>query len=288
MLRVLIGGRDRLDRRPTRRGGRCRARPRARRRGRPQRRRRVRVLGGGTRQRAARGRLRRLHERRGRARQRGRGLVGGPASGGRLLRPVRGRLRGDRHRRPRRRPRRDRTAGNFSVLAATLLHAATLAARHISHWEVLDYGYVGKPDVPSGTSRELAERLAESTHPSRRCTTPTSSAHPRRAAPRSPAPACTRSACPATRSPPRSCWRRRTSDCTCATRLGARPRRISQARCWRSAACPRSRAFCAGARPAALRRGGVAPRLRGCQRARFARSSPGPDGLAVDNRGPLR
>ncbi|HET8951704.1 MAG TPA: dihydrodipicolinate reductase C-terminal domain-containing protein [Solirubrobacteraceae bacterium] len=52
-------------------------------------------------------------------------------------------------------------AGNFSVLAATLLHAATLAARHVSHWEVIDYGYVGKPDVPSGTARELAERLAE-------------------------------------------------------------------------------------------------------------------------------
>jgi 4-hydroxy-tetrahydrodipicolinate reductase len=55
-------------------------------------------------------------------------------------------------------------AGNFSVLAATLLHAATLAARHVSHWEVIDYGYVGKPDVPSGTARELAERLAE-VHP---------------------------------------------------------------------------------------------------------------------------
>src|SRR5215208_2879189 len=52
-------------------------------------------------------------------------------------------------------------AGNFSVLAATLLHAATLAARHVSHWEVIDYGYAGKSDVPSGTSRELAERLAE-------------------------------------------------------------------------------------------------------------------------------
>jgi 4-hydroxy-tetrahydrodipicolinate reductase len=50
-------------------------------------------------------------------------------------------------------------AGNFSVLAATLLHAATLAARHVAHWEVLDYGSAGKPDVPSGTARELAERL---------------------------------------------------------------------------------------------------------------------------------
>ena len=52
-------------------------------------------------------------------------------------------------------------AGNFSVLAATLLHAATLAARHVDHWEVIDYGSAGKPDVPSGTSRELAERLGE-------------------------------------------------------------------------------------------------------------------------------
>ena len=31
----------------------------------------------------------------------------------------------------------------------------------MSHWEVIDYGSAGKPDVPSGTSRELAERLAE-------------------------------------------------------------------------------------------------------------------------------
>jgi 4-hydroxy-tetrahydrodipicolinate reductase len=56
-------------------------------------------------------------------------------------------------------------AGNFSVLAATLLHAATLAARHVSHWEVIDYGSAGKPDVPSGTARELAERLAEAGPP---------------------------------------------------------------------------------------------------------------------------
>lgn len=54
-------------------------------------------------------------------------------------------------------------AGNFSVLAATLLHAATLAARHVAHWEVIDYGSAGKLDVPSGTARELAERLGEAT-----------------------------------------------------------------------------------------------------------------------------
>jgi 4-hydroxy-tetrahydrodipicolinate reductase len=50
-------------------------------------------------------------------------------------------------------------AGNFSVLAATLLHAASVASEHVSHWEVIDYGSSGKPDAPSGTSRELAERL---------------------------------------------------------------------------------------------------------------------------------
>ena len=50
-------------------------------------------------------------------------------------------------------------AGNFSLLAASLLHAATVASRHVSHWEVIDYASAGKKDVPSGTSRELAERL---------------------------------------------------------------------------------------------------------------------------------
>ncbi len=52
-------------------------------------------------------------------------------------------------------------AGNFSILAATLLHAATRAAAHIDHWEVIDYASATKPDAPSGTARELAERLGE-------------------------------------------------------------------------------------------------------------------------------
>ncbi len=50
-------------------------------------------------------------------------------------------------------------AGNFSLLAASLLHAATVASQHVSHWEVIDYASAGKKDVPSGTARELAERL---------------------------------------------------------------------------------------------------------------------------------
>ncbi len=52
-------------------------------------------------------------------------------------------------------------AGNFSLTAAMLLRAATSAARHLGAWEVVDYASAGKSDAPSGTARELAERLAE-------------------------------------------------------------------------------------------------------------------------------
>ena len=52
-------------------------------------------------------------------------------------------------------------AGNFSIMAAILKRAAVLAAQHLQHWEILDYASADKPDVPSGTSRELAETLAE-------------------------------------------------------------------------------------------------------------------------------
>jgi 4-hydroxy-tetrahydrodipicolinate reductase len=57
-------------------------------------------------------------------------------------------------------------AGNFSVMAAVLLHASTLAAEQLSAWEVIDYAYDGKPDAPSGTARELAERLSSVKAPS--------------------------------------------------------------------------------------------------------------------------
>jgi 4-hydroxy-tetrahydrodipicolinate reductase len=52
-------------------------------------------------------------------------------------------------------------SGNFSLTAATCQAAALLAARHLPHWEVIDYAGATKSDVPSGTARELAERLAE-------------------------------------------------------------------------------------------------------------------------------
>jgi 4-hydroxy-tetrahydrodipicolinate reductase len=51
-------------------------------------------------------------------------------------------------------------AGNFSIMAAVLLRAASTAAHHLSHWEVIDYAKDAKPDVPSGTATELAETLA--------------------------------------------------------------------------------------------------------------------------------
>jgi len=51
-------------------------------------------------------------------------------------------------------------AGNFLVMAAVLRRAASMAAWHLDRWEIIDYASDDKPDVPSGTSRELAEPLA--------------------------------------------------------------------------------------------------------------------------------
>jgi 4-hydroxy-tetrahydrodipicolinate reductase len=51
-------------------------------------------------------------------------------------------------------------AGNFSLTAAMAQAAALLVARHLPYREIIDYASAGKPDAPSGTARELAERLA--------------------------------------------------------------------------------------------------------------------------------
>jgi 4-hydroxy-tetrahydrodipicolinate reductase len=56
-------------------------------------------------------------------------------------------------------------AGNFSILAALLLRSAAEIARHIESWEIIDYASATKPDVPSGTARELAERLGATRRP---------------------------------------------------------------------------------------------------------------------------
>ena len=50
-------------------------------------------------------------------------------------------------------------AGNFSLTAALLLRFASEAAQRLGSWEVIDYASLTKPDAPSGTARELAERL---------------------------------------------------------------------------------------------------------------------------------
>jgi len=52
-------------------------------------------------------------------------------------------------------------AGNFSLSAALVLRFALEAAEHFDFWEVIDYASAGKEDAPSGTARELAERLAD-------------------------------------------------------------------------------------------------------------------------------
>jgi 4-hydroxy-tetrahydrodipicolinate reductase len=56
-------------------------------------------------------------------------------------------------------------AGNFALTAVLLLKFATLAARHIPHWEVIDYAGATKIDAPSGTARELAYRLGKVRQP---------------------------------------------------------------------------------------------------------------------------
>jgi 4-hydroxy-tetrahydrodipicolinate reductase len=50
-------------------------------------------------------------------------------------------------------------AGNFSLTAALLLRFSAEAARHLDMWEVIDYASATKTDAPSGTAREVAERL---------------------------------------------------------------------------------------------------------------------------------
>jgi 4-hydroxy-tetrahydrodipicolinate reductase len=52
-------------------------------------------------------------------------------------------------------------AGNFSLTAALLLRFAGEAARHLEAWEIIDYASAAKTDAPSGTARELAERLED-------------------------------------------------------------------------------------------------------------------------------
>jgi 4-hydroxy-tetrahydrodipicolinate reductase len=63
-------------------------------------------------------------------------------------------------------------AGNFSITAAMAQAAALLVAPFLPHAEIIDLAAAEKPDAPSGTARELAQRLgairAASTDPAGR------------------------------------------------------------------------------------------------------------------------
>lgn len=50
--------------------------------------------------------------------------------------------------------------GNFALTAVLLQKFAEIAARYIPHWEIIDYAHAGKVDAPSGTARQLADRLS--------------------------------------------------------------------------------------------------------------------------------
>jgi 4-hydroxy-tetrahydrodipicolinate reductase len=52
-------------------------------------------------------------------------------------------------------------AGNFALTAVLLQKFAEMAAKYIPEWEIIDYAHAHKKDVPSGTARELANRLSK-------------------------------------------------------------------------------------------------------------------------------
>jgi len=51
--------------------------------------------------------------------------------------------------------------GNFALTAVLLQIFAEMAAKYIPHWEIIDYADSNKKDAPSGTARELANRLSK-------------------------------------------------------------------------------------------------------------------------------
>ena len=51
--------------------------------------------------------------------------------------------------------------GNFALTVVLLQKFAEIAARFIPQWEIIDYAHDAKKDAPSGTVRELANRLSK-------------------------------------------------------------------------------------------------------------------------------
>ncbi|MGE0733212.1 MAG: 4-hydroxy-tetrahydrodipicolinate reductase [Alphaproteobacteria bacterium] len=56
-------------------------------------------------------------------------------------------------------------SGNFSITASLLQRFAELAVHFVDHYEIIDYASAGKLDTPSGTARELADRLGAAKPP---------------------------------------------------------------------------------------------------------------------------
>lgn len=50
--------------------------------------------------------------------------------------------------------------GNFAITAVLMMKFGEIAARYLDHFELIDYAHEDKVDVPSGTVREFAARLA--------------------------------------------------------------------------------------------------------------------------------
>lgn len=50
--------------------------------------------------------------------------------------------------------------GNFALTVVLLQKFAEMAAKYIPQWEIIDYAHDDKRDAPSGTTRELAARMA--------------------------------------------------------------------------------------------------------------------------------
>jgi len=51
--------------------------------------------------------------------------------------------------------------GNFALTVVLLQKFAEMAAKYIPNWEIIDYAHSDKKDAPSGTARELANRLSK-------------------------------------------------------------------------------------------------------------------------------
>jgi 4-hydroxy-tetrahydrodipicolinate reductase len=49
--------------------------------------------------------------------------------------------------------------GNFAITAVLMMKFSEIAAAWIKDWEIIDYARASKVDAPSGTARELADRL---------------------------------------------------------------------------------------------------------------------------------